>query len=993
MPTKKKATFSGTQVPRLILLTVFLGFFTQAVTLGAQTKPAPDFDDYGRWESLVSAGRYGGLSPDGQWLVYGINRSNGDNELRIVKLADGTETVAAFGLRPVFTSDSKWIAYLIGQSEAEREKLRKEKKPVQNRLGLVNLATGETSTLDGIESFAFSSDGAFLAMQRYRPAAAAAPSSPGERGGANASVERLGTTLIVRNLVSGSDLTFGNVSQFVWQDTERSHLLAMTISADGKTGNGVHLFDAKTAVLRVLDSSASIYTGLVWRRDAVDLAVFRSKEDEKKEGAAQVLLAWTGLGRSENRYMYDPTEDDAFPEGMRTVSFRTLSWSDDGKVLFFGIAEWDDKIVPDKKPETESGEKPKGKAETKPEEKGEKGRKASSDEEPAAVEIWHWKDVYVMPWQKTHARQDRQRNMLSAWHLENGDFVQLGKDPINESVTLIRKSRLGYVAEWSKYAMERSIGRVGADLYLLDVMTGERTKIIENINDRYLEAGPSGRYLLFLNDGHYWTIDLSTRSITNITENAPVSFINTESDTTSKVYPDRLQKPPYGIAGWTKSDASVLLYDKYDIWQVTADGSEVRLLTEGAKEEIRHRLLRLDDPSGFFRYRRLSYSTALKEPWFDPGKPWHMSLYGEWTKKSGYARLEPGGSVTRLVWLDKNVSSLAKAEDAGVYRYIVQDYDDSPDIYVGDSDLKGAKQVTKTNAFQGDYAWGRSELIEYTTDKGRRLQGALFYPAGYEPGKQYPMIVYNYELLSQMVHRYIVPSDRSYYNISVFTTQGYLVLEPDIVFRPRQPGWSVVECITAGVDKVIEMGVVDPERVGIVGHSMGGFNTSFVATHTNGVFAAAVAGAPITDLVSYYGDHHWGSGVAETDHIETGQERMEVALYEDLQAYIDNSAVYNVHNMTTPLLLEHGSVDGIIAWYQSIMLYNIARRAGKNVVMLGYIGADHGLRKKSNQQDYQRRILAWFGHYLKGEPAEDWIIEGKSFLEREAELKLLREKK
>jgi len=273
------------------------------------------------------------------------------------------------------------------------------------------------------------------------------------------------------------------------------------------------------------------------------------------------------------------------------------------------------------------------------------------------------------------------------------------------------------------------------------------------------------------------------------------------------------------------------------------------------------------------------------------------------------------------------------------------------------------------------------------------LQGALIYHDGYEPGKKSTMIVYNYELLSQNVHRYVAPSDRSYYNISVFSSHGYIVLQPDIVFRIRQPGWSVVECVTAGVKKVIDMGIVDPEKIGIIGHSMGGFNSSFVATHTDGIFAAAVAGAPITDQVSYYGDHHWGSGIAETDHIETGQERMEVALYEDLQAYIDNSAVYNVHNMTVPLLLEAGDKDGIIAWYQSIELYNIARRAEKNVVMLGYIGEDHGLRQKQNQRDYQRRILAWFGHYLKDQPAESWITDGQSFLERDAEIKRQKVKK
>jgi len=993
MATHREKVDLGSSVLRLTMLTAFVGMTALTITLNAQNKPPATFEDYGRWESLISAGSYGGLSSNGRWLVYGINRSNGDNELRILNLADGDETIAAFGMRPVFASNSRWIAYLVGRSEAEQEKLRKEKKPAENKLGLMNLSTCETTRLDGIESFAFSPDGLFLAMQRYRPTDSAASSEARGGDGSDEPEEKPGATLLVRNLATGRDTTFGNVSEYAWQDTDSSHLLAMTIGAEDRTGNGLQLFDAETSVLRVLDSSASVYTGLAWRKDAADLALYKTKEDEKKEGPTHLLLAWTGLGRSESRLMYDPTADPTFPEGLRTVSFRPLTWSDDGKVLFFGIAPWADKIVPDKETEAKEGEKPEAEEDKMLGAEERKVEDDPADEEPATVEIWHWTDVYVMPWQKVHARQDRQRNMLSAWHLDSGKFVQLGKDPINESVTPIRNSKLAYVAEWSKYAMERSIGRRGADLYLLDVFSGDRTKLLENINDRYVEAGPSGKYLLFLNEGHYWTVDLSSRALKNVTADAPVSFINTESDSTSKVYPDRLQKPPFGVAGWTKSDASVLLYDKYDVWQVAADGSRVQRLTSGAEEEIRHRLLRLDDPSGAFRWRRPSDSRSLKEPWFDLGAPLYLSLYGDWTKKSGYGRREPGGAVTRLLWLDKNVSSLAKAEEADVYRYIVQDYDDSPDIFVGASDLRDAEQATATNPFQSEYAWGRSELIEYRTDKGRRLQGALFYPAGYEPGRRYPMIVYNYELLSQNVHRYVVPSDRNYYNISVFTSHGYLVLEPDIVFRIRQPGWSVVECVTAGVKKVIEMGVVDPGRIGIVGHSMGGFNTSFIATHTNGIFAAAVAGAPITNLVSYYGDHHWGTGIAETDHIETGQERMEVALYEDLQAYIDNSAVYNVHNMTTPLLLEAGDSDGIIAWYQSIELYNIARRAKKNVVLLGYIGEDHGLRKKSNQRDYQRRILAWFGHYLKGEPSEDWIVEGKSYLEREDELKRLKAKK
>ena len=267
------------------------------------------------------------------------------------------------------------------------------------------------------------------------------------------------------------------------------------------------------------------------------------------------------------------------------------------------------------------------------------------------------------------------------------------------------------------------------------------------------------------------------------------------------------------------------------------------------------------------------------------------------------------------------------------------------------------------------------------------MQGALYYPAGYEPGKKYPMIVYMYEKLSDGLHHYSAPSERNYYSVGSFTSHGYFLLEPDIVFQPRDPGISVVDCVTSAVKKVLTMGAVDPKKIGVVGHSWGGFDAAYLATHTNDFFAAAVAGAPITDLVSNYGNHHWSVGIAETDHIETGQQRMQVPLYEDLQAYIRNSAVFNVQNMNTPLMIEVGDSDGTVFFHQGVELYNIARRANKNVVLLLYGGEDHGLRKKADQIDYERRIFTWFGHYLKGEPAPAWVSEGESYLDQQRDLK------
>jgi dipeptidyl aminopeptidase/acylaminoacyl peptidase len=262
----------------------------------------------------------------------------------------------------------------------------------------------------------------------------------------------------------------------------------------------------------------------------------------------------------------------------------------------------------------------------------------------------------------------------------------------------------------------------------------------------------------------------------------------------------------------------------------------------------------------------------------------------------------------------------------------------------------------------------------------------LYYPAAYEPGKKYPMIVYMYERLSDSLHQYFSPSERDVYSTGVFSHSGYFVLRPDIVFRPRDPGLSVKDCVEAAVRKVVAMGVVDPARIGTVGHSWGGFDSAYLATHST-MFAASIAGAPITNLVSNYGSHHFSSGIAETDHIETGQQRMEVPLYEDLPAYIRNSAVFNIHNMKTPLMIMFGENDGTVFWHQGVEVYNIARRAKKDVVLLVYAGEDHGLRKKANQIDYQRRILQWFGHYLKNEPAAPWVTSGVRFLDREAELK------
>ena len=892
-------------------------------------------------------------------------RVNRGNELRLVRLADATTTSVPEGSQAAFSADSKWFAYAVGHTQAETDRLTAAQRPVQNGLGLRNLATGETVTLDGIQSFSFSPDGLYLAMRRrWRDAGRAGRRGrprrrhgAGGRGAAEAA-DTAGVTVIVRQLATGHDTTLGNVSAMAWEDVDTAHLLALTINAEGHVGNGVQLFDPETTILRVLESTPAVYAEPTWRHNAPDLAVFRAKSDARYDGPTEAVLAWVGIGATEHLTTYDPTADATFPAGLRTVPYRRLAWSEDGKMIFLGLAASDAALPAPRGRSGALGASGRGAAASPP------ADGALAPDEPAGVDIWHWQDVFVQPRQKLSAGADARRSYLAVWHLDANSLVPLGHS-YDESIDPLRHTHTALVAEWSKYAMDRTIGRPAADMYLEDERTGTRTKVVDNINDRGFEVGPADAVALFLRDDAFWAVNLETRVITNLTKTVPAAFIDKDSDETIK------QKPAFGVAGWTPGDRGVLLYDKYDIWLVPTDGAKATRLTNGAPDLVRHRLVRLNPDA-----------EAV-----DLTQPTYVSLFGLLSKKSGYGRLAAGGTAERLVWLDQSVTSLARAKNADVFSYMAQDYDDSPDLFVAGADLKNAQQVTATNPFQTNYAWGKSQTVDYVTDKGLKLQGTLYYPAGYLAGRRYPLIVYLYERLSDNVHRYVVPSDRDYYNITVFMSQGYAVFEPDIVFRPRQPGLSVVECVTAGVKRVVSMGGIDGKRVGVVGHSWGGFDSAYLATHTEGVFAAAVAGAPITDLVSNYGNHHWSSGIAETDHIETGQQRMEVPLYEDLQDYVANSAVFNVANMTVPLMIEVGDADGTVFWHQGVELFNIARRAKKNVVLLEYEGEDHGLRQAKNQIDYQQRILAWFGHYLKGDDAPRWITNGETFLERQDEVR------
>lgn len=905
---------------RLRRLAIAFGLVAAPAALLAQTRPTLTPADLGQWESLGAAR----LSPDGQWLRYTISRGDESSELRVRGGAPDTTFVVPFGTSPEFSADSRWIAYLVGVSPSERERLVKEKKPVRNTFVARNLMTGRTIELPAIASFAFNPSGGFLSVNTY----------PAE-GKRTADVQ-------VIDLTTDARFVFANVSDHAWSD--RNPLLALAITVDGATGNAVQLFDGSKSTVRVLESGSALYRALAWRETADDLAVLRSAVDSTFSDTAFVVRAWTALATARPQaHSLETTGAGSATDPMRIADYRRPSWSRDGRTLFLGLQPRQPRP-----PRTPAN--------------------GSAREKVSDVEIWHTNDVRVITEQRSSESRDLRRTLLAAWPLDAARVVPLSRDAY-ETTTVLEGDAVALETDASAYAFGQKFGRPDEDIWSIDVATGERTRLLTKARHVFA-ADPSGTWLPYFDGTDYWIANVRTAARVNLTATLRASeqadFVNRDDDHPVDVL------PPNGSPLWSRDGRTLLVHDAFDVWALALDGSGGRRLTDGAPTEVVHRVVTFAE-----------FGAPARERSVDLTKPMYVSLFGKRTKQSGYARRLPNGSMESLVFADASIASLSKADSTERYAFVRQSFAESPNVFVGGATLRDAAARTNTNAFQAQYAWGKAELIDYTSTIDVPLQAILYYPANYDPSRKYPMIVYTYERLSQGLHRYIVPRENDYYNANVFTQNGYFVLMPDIVFRPREPGIAVLHSVEPAVRHVIARGLVDPASIGHAGHSQGGYEAYYLATHST-LFKTAVAGAGISDMISFAGQMHWNS-VPEFSHWETGQFRMEVPPWEDMEAMMRNSPLNKVHEMPAQsILIEIGGEDPTVDMRQGVLFWNYARRAGKDAVMLLYPGEGHGLGKRENAIDYERRILQWFAYYLKGETPAPWITDGQSWIERKA---------
>ena len=952
--------------------------------LSAADAPTPrplTIPDMVAWKRIVSPS----VSQNGVWFAYRLVPSEGDGEVVVRNLDTGAEqrfpigdpsaaapapnaaapapaplAAAPAGADPLISADGRWVVFHSYPTTQQAKRLKRDRRPIQTKAILVELSTGKKTEFEKVRRVAFSGDlSTWLALQRYGPEApAGAPggSAGGQAGGgapanagSGANANRpTGADLLLYQLGTGAEMNIGNVSDFAFN--KKGDWLAYLIDATDKAGNGIEARNMTTGATLPLDNAQASYKSLSWTEKGDALAALRGADDKGFEDKLYSLVAFKDFGANgpATKVVFDPKSDASFPSGMTISPNRAPAWREDLSEVTFGIHE----IKAKKKGAADSAANSDDSA---------RPAASNAQDQPDLPDlvIWHYKDPRLQTQQQVQENADKNFSFLCAYAPASKKFMRLA-DETMRTANLAPQQRYAMGIDIRGYEREGNLdGRRYEDVYIVNPATGQRRVALKKAQ-HVMTASPDGTKFLYYNDGVFYAYDMDTGKSTDLTSKLPAKFWDTEDD-------HNQVKPPTQALGWTKDSSAVVLSDGWDLWKVSAAGNESKNLTEnGAKEKIRYRRVFRLDPD---------------ERGIDLSAPVYVSAYGEWTKKGGIGLIEPGKPGVRMLqWGDASYAQLIKAKSANVYLYTRETVTEYPNFYSTNAALENGKQITDANQQQKDFLWSKGvKLVDYTSARGEKLQAALYLPANYEPGKRYPTLVYIYEKLSQGANTYPQPAYNGF-NVAHYTSNGYAVLEPDIAYKVNDPGMSAVACVVPAVKAAIATGIVDGSNVGLQGHSWGGYQTAFLVTQTD-IFKAAIAGAPLTDMVSMYSLIYRNTGGTNQAIFESSQGRFAGGYWDNMDAYIRNSPVYHAKNVHTPLIILSNDKDGAVDQTQGIEYFNTLRRLDKPVILLEYKGENHGLRLPKNQKDYTTRMREWFDHYLMGKPAPKWMEEGVPLLE------------
>ncbi|MCO5261124.1 MAG: prolyl oligopeptidase family serine peptidase [Crocinitomicaceae bacterium] len=429
---------------------------------------------------------------------------------------------------------------------------------------------------------------------------------------------------------------------------------------------------------------------------------------------------------------------------------------------------------------------------------------------------------------------------------------------------------------------------------------------------------------------------------------------------------------PYGVYGWNKEGTQLYIGEKNDFFVYDFSKNELINLTQniGAKNNIEFKAREWNSDSSFVELNNF-YLIGLDK-----------------TTKGSHFYTFNDGRLTRQAYWDAKITSVKRSRENATYilrKMTVQDY---PELNYWKDTITAMKQISITNPQQSDYNWATVELVSWKSYKGIDLEGLIYKPEDFDSTKKYPLLVYYYEMYSDGLHTHYTPRPTA---SIIFPTEyasgGYIVFIPDIRYQAGYPARSAYDCIMSGTDFVLKKyPQIDAERMGLQGQSWGGYQTAQLVTMTNR-FKAAMAGAPVGNMFSAYGGIRWGTGMSRQFQYEQTQSRIGKTIWEAPELYIENSPVFHLPKVTTPLLIMHNDNDGAVPWYQGIELFTGLRRLGKPSWLLNYNGDNHNLMKNQNRRDLSIRMRQFFDHYLLNQPAPRWMIEGIPAVKKDKELR------
>ena len=880
------------------------------------------------------------ISENGRWAAYTLQPDRGDGAVE-VRNTEGDKTFAIErGSRSAFSKDGLWLAAFAKPKAVEVEKEGQEKP--KTGLAVLDLSTGKVSEFEKVEKFSFSNDSAWIGYQLFKEEEKKEENEKGKEGGdepAKPKMKAPGTPLVLRHLSSGRELRIPSVLAFAFDETGRRVAYAVG-EADGKR-NGLYYRDLgkDPQAEKVINSAEkSVFAQLTWDRESIRLAFISAPTDDK--GNAEGGSLWLWDAKTESTLQAVPSAQ--VPKDWVIPTRNEFTWSKDGKRLFFGL-------LPKEIFELIKEEDKKSKSDPQEADLYETDRIL----EKSGVDVWHWNDPIINSHQKKAWPKIKEKTYLAVYHLDSQKMVPLA-DRDMPDLEIPENSRLALGFSDIPYLKEVTWDGRYVDIYTVDLQTGAKKNILTRLGSR-ASLSPDGGVVLYYKEKNWHLFDAKTGTARSLTAELDVPFFDEEDDHPS-------EPPAHGLGAWLEDGSAVLIYDKYDIWKIpTGRGNAINLTGgTGRKTGLTFRIVRLDP----------------EEKSIKRGQKLLLSAYHNQQKYTAFYTADASkAGVEKKLEEKKTFQFLTAAKKADAILFTRESYDEFPNVWASGLDFASPCKLSDANPQIKDYAWGTSELVAWQSLDGVPLEGVLIRPGNNVPGKRYPVLVYFYERMSDRLLRFNEVKINHRPCFPFYAGSGYAVFLPDIIYETGRPGLSAFKCLIPGVQKLIEMGVADPKAIALHGHSWGGYETAYLITQTN-MFRAAIAGAAVSNMTSAYSGIRWESGLARQFQYERDQSRIGRTLWEDRSPFIENSAVFFADRIQTPLLLMFGDEDGAVPWEQGIELYLAMRRLGKDCVFLQYRGEGHHPQKYANKLDYSLKMKQYLDHYLRGEPAPDWISRG-----------------